>query len=67
MKSRLLQRADPRLLRVFLSLRCDYVQVFFERVVKFSHGEEMYVFVRQYQKSLDSVRVKVGLNSTDHL
>ena len=27
----------------------------------------MYVFVRQYQKSLDSVRVNVGLNSTAHL
>lgn len=31
----------------------------FGRVVKSSHGEEMYVFVRQYQKSLDTIRVNV--------
>ena len=35
-------------------------------VMKSSHGEEMYVFVRRYQKSLDTIRVNVRLSAATH-
>lgn len=34
--------------------------------VKSRHGEEMYVFVRRYQKSLDTIRVNVRLSAATH-